>query len=106
MGGKLHLHIDKGYPVVYNNEALHEKAKILAEEFMGKENVEETEMRMGAEDFGYYSHLIPGCFYRLGTGNREKRITAGVHTPYFNIDESAIEIGIGIMAWLGSGIDF
>ena len=105
MGGKVDLHIDKGYPAVYNNESLNENAKILAEQFMGKENVEETEKRMGAEDFGYYSQLIPGCFYRLGTGNKQKGISAGVHTPHFNIDENAIEIGMGIMAWLGSNID-
>ncbi len=105
MGGEVDVHIDKGYPAVFNNEALNDKAKSLAEKFIGKENVEETEMRMGAEDFGYYSQLIPGCFYRLGTGNKQKSINAGVHTPYFNIDENAIEIGIGMMAWLGSSVE-
>ncbi|MEJ7672398.1 MAG: hypothetical protein WKF59_06740 [Chitinophagaceae bacterium] len=59
------------------------------------ENIEETELRMGAEDFAYYSHEIPACFYRLGVGNISKGIVAGVHTPKFNIDESAIEIGMG-----------
>jgi hippurate hydrolase len=105
MGGEISVHIDKGYPAVYNNEPLNEKAKQLAEQFMGSENIEETEMRMGAEDFGYYSQLIPGCFYRLGTGNIKKGITAGVHTPHFNIDENAIEIGAGMMAWLGSAVE-
>ena len=71
---------------------------------MGAENVRETELRMGAEDFGYYTQLIPGCFYRLGTMNKEKGITSGVHTPTFNIDENAIEIGMGMMAWLGSSV--
>src|SRR6185369_14382862 len=106
MGGEIDIHIDKGYPVVFNNESLNEKARSLAGEFVGSENVEETEMRMGAEDFGYYSQIIPGCFYRLGTGNKQQGITAGVHTPHFNIDENAIEIGIGMMAWLGSSIEF
>jgi hippurate hydrolase len=55
---------------------------------------------MGAEDFAYYSHKIPGCFFRLGAGNKEKNITSNVHTPTFNIDEAAIEKGIGMMAWL------
>ena len=41
-------------------------------------------------------------FFRLGTANKEKGITAGVHTPVFNIDESAIETGIGIMATFGA----
>jgi uncharacterized membrane protein len=35
---------------------------------------------------------------------KAKAITAGVHTPVFNIDENAIEIGMGMMAWLGSSV--
>lgn len=104
MGGSVDLHIDIGYPTVYNNEVLNDKAKIKAEEFMGAANIEETELRMGAEDFGYYSQQIPGCFFRLGVMNKEKGITSGVHTPTFNIDEDAIETGMGMMAWLGSSI--
>jgi amidohydrolase len=101
MGGEIDLLIDVGYPSVYNNEALNVATRKKAEAFIGKANVEETELRMGAEDFGYYTQLIPGCFYRLGVMNKEKGITSGVHTPTFNIDESAIEIGMGMMAWLG-----
>jgi len=102
MGGKLELHIDKGYPVVYNDEALTENASVWASQYMGAEHVEETEMRMGAEDFGYYAQEIPGCFFRLGVMNKEKGIIHGVHTPQFNIDEDAIEIGMGMMAWFGA----
>lgn len=102
MGAKADVHIDVGYPCVYNHEALNEATRGIAEAFMGADKVSETEMRMGAEDFGYYSQLIPGCFFRLGTANQEKGITSGVHTPLFNIDESAIEIGIGMMALLGA----
>ncbi len=101
MGGEIDLLIDRGYPTVYNNEQLHEVAKKTAVEFIGKENVEETELRMGAEDFGYYAQQIPACFYRVGVMNKKKGITSGVHTATFNIDEDAIEIGIGFMAWLG-----
>jgi len=105
MGAELQLHIDVGYPSVYNNESLHEKAWVKAQNFMGADKVEETELRMGAEDFGYYSQEIPGCFFRLGTRNEAKGITAGVHTPGFNIDEDAIQIGVGMMAWLGATCD-
>ena len=106
MGAEIDLHIDVGYPMVYNNEVLDRVARAEAREFMGAERVLETEVRMGAEDFGYYTRLIPGCFYRLGVMNVEKGITAGVHTPRFNIDESAIEIGVGMMSWLGSHVKF
>ncbi len=101
-GTGISILIDVGYPFVTNNEQLTSIARQKAIEFAGKENVEETEMRMGAEDFAFYSHKIPACFFRLGVGNKEKNITAGVHTPLFNIDEAAISNGIGIMAWLGA----
>jgi hippurate hydrolase len=105
MGGEIDITIDVGYPFVLNNEKLTESARQMAIEFAGRENIEETELRMGAEDFAYYSHKIPACFFRLGVGNISKGITAGVHTPKFNIDESAIEKGMGIMAWLAVSTD-
>lgn len=104
MGAEIDIHIDKGYPAVYNDEKLYSVASHLAQEYMNPSNVEVTEMRMGAEDFGYYSQLIPGCFFRLGTSNTAKGITSGVHTPTFDIDESAIETGMGMMAWLGVSV--
>lgn len=101
-GAEIDLHIDVGYPFVLNNEELTDMAIRKSGEYLGPENVLTTELRMGAEDFAYYSHLIPACFYRLGVGNVARGISAGVHTPKFNIDESAIETGMGIMAWLGA----
>lgn len=100
-GAEIDLHIDIGYPTVDNDPVLTETGWQLANTYMGKENVLETEMRMGAEDFGYYTQVIPGCFYRLGVRNKEKGIIHNVHTPQFNIDERAIETGIGMMAWIG-----
>ena len=103
-GVEIDVEIDVGYPFVINNMELTGRAKRKAAEFEGEENVEETEMRMGAEDFAFYSHQIPACFFRLGVANSEKGIISGVHTSTFNIDESAIETGIGIMAWLGASL--
>jgi amidohydrolase len=100
MGATASVHIDVGYPFVLNNEELNSAARQKAEAYMGATNVETTELRMGAEDFGYYTHQVPGCFFRLGAGNVAKGITANVHTPVFDIDEAAIPIGMGMMAWL------
>lgn len=102
MGAEADVLIDVGYPFVDNDPALTEVAWQLANEFWGKENVEETELRMGAEDFGYYTHVVPGCFYRLGVRNEEKGIIHNVHTPKFDIDERAIASGIEMMAWFGA----
>ncbi len=102
MGAEADVLIDVGYPFVDNDPALTEAAWQLANEFWGKENVEETELRMGAEDFGYYTHVVPGCFYRLGVRNEEEGIIHNVHTPKFNIDERAIANGMEMMAWFGA----
>ena len=100
-GAEIDFRVDVGYPTVDNEPIITEAAWLLADEFMGKENVEETEKRMGAEDFGYYSQVIPGCFFRLGVRNEQAGIVHNVHTPLFNIDEKAITHGVGMMAWLG-----
>lgn len=103
-GSEIDLKIDVGYPFVVNNIQLTTMAKRSASEFIGEENVEETEMRMGAEDFAFYSHLIPASFFRLGVKNIQKNFVSGVHTPTFNVDENAIENGMGIMAWLAVSV--
>lgn len=66
---------------------------------LGLENVIDLPIRMTAEDFAYYSQEMPACFYRLGTGNVEKGITSPVHTPTFDIDEEALKVGMGFMAY-------
>jgi metal-dependent amidase/aminoacylase/carboxypeptidase family protein len=71
-----------------------------AEEYVGKENVVDIDITLGAEDFAYYSQVIPASFYRLGTRNEAKGITSYVHTPSFNIDEDALTISTGLMAWM------
>ncbi len=102
MGAEADVLVDVGYPFVDNDPGLTEVGWQLANDYWGKESIEETELRMGAEDFGYYTHLVPGCFYRLGVRNEEKGIIHNVHTPKFNIDENAIANGIQMMAWLGA----
>lgn len=94
------LDIKMGYPVLNNNEALTNQCIDLAKIYLGHQQVELLDIRMTAEDFAYYSHEIPACFYRLGTGNKEKGITSPVHTSTFDIDESALKNGCGLMAYL------
>ncbi len=101
-GAEIDFKVDVGYPTVDNEPLITEAAWKLADAYMGASNVEETEKRMGAEDFGYYSQVIPGCFFRLGVRNESKGIIHNVHTPHFNIEEESIENGVGMMAWLGT----
>lgn len=102
MGASIDVHIDLGYPSVVNDATLTPQVKALASDYMGATQVEDMELSMGAEDFGYYTQEIPGCFFRLGTGNKAKGITSNVHTPTFDVDERSIQTGMGMMAFLGA----
>jgi amidohydrolase len=100
MGGICEIEIRKGYPYLTNDPCLTAKMRKAAQIYMGKENVVELDLWMAGEDFAYYAQEIPGCFYRLGTRNEARGIVSGVHSPTFDIDESALTIGCGLMSWL------
>ncbi len=100
LGGSCEVTINPGYPYLENDKIVTKKVEELASDYLGEENVVELEPRMTAEDFAYYLHHVPGCFYRLGVRNERSGITSSLHTPTFNVDESSLETGVGLMAWL------
>ena len=100
MGGRCEVNISHGYPYLENNPELTRRIRKAAEAYVGKSNVVDLDITLGSEDFAYYSHVVPASFYRLGTRNEAKGITAYVHTPTFDIDEDALVIGPGLMAWM------
>jgi amidohydrolase len=100
MGGSCDFKIVRGYPFLVNEEALTAQVKTIADEYLGKDNVLDLDIWMAAEDFAYYSQVIDSCFYLLGTGNKEKGIASSLHTPTFNIDEDALALSTGLMAYI------
>ena len=98
------IFIEEGYPVLINDVSLTKSLKSAADEFMGEGNVKSIPQLMTAEDFAWYSHKTKACMYRIGTSNAEKGIVSKQHTPTFDIDEDALEMGMGLMAWLACSI--
>jgi len=94
------VNILKGYPVLINDDDVTRRAKSLTQDFIGPKNVLDLPTRLGSEDFAYYTHQIPACFYRLGVGNKKKGLTAGLHTATFDIDENSLKTSIGLMSWI------
>ena len=92
--GNVNLIVSKGYPFLKNDEELTEKLKTKFESFFGQEKSEGLALRMTSEDFSFYSHTIPGCFFRLGVGNKEKGIIYSVHHPKFDIDSACLKTGM------------
>jgi len=99
-GVRAELEIRKGYPFLRNDPALTVRCRSAAAAFAGETKIEELSIWMAAEDFAYYSHNVPSCFYRLGVRNEARGIVHGVHHPGFDIDEDALPLGVGMMSWL------
>ena len=99
-GGSAEIDIKVGYPYLNNDEELTAISRTWMEEYLGEEEVFDLPLRMSAEDFAYYTHHVPCCFYRLGTGNEERGITSSVHQNTFDVDERSLVTGAGMMAWL------
>lgn len=99
-GAVAELEMPAGYPVLINDPALTTRATQSAAAYLGDAKVRELELRMSSEDFSFYTHVVPGCFFRLGTNRENTHFTQPVHTPGFDIDESALSTGAGMLAWL------
>ena len=92
--------IKKGYPVLYNDSDLTQSCEQWSQQFINPKQIKKLSIRMASEDFAYFSQQVPSCFFRIGVGNKQKKIVHSVHTPYFNIDEKSLEIGVGLMSYL------
>ncbi|MEY4992094.1 MAG: hypothetical protein RI948_971 [Bacteroidota bacterium] len=96
-GAQINLTIGEGYPFLMNDVALTQKVKGLLTATLGEAQVQPLGLRMTAEDFAFYSHHRPVCFFRLGTGFAHKESNPAVHHPQFDIDENALEVGVKCM---------
>ncbi len=95
LGGRAELRIDHGYPFLKNDEPLTHWAQHAARELLGEDKVVDLPIRMTGEDFAFYTHHLPACFYRLGVGS-----SAAVHTDTFNVDEDCLVTGSSLLAYL------
>ncbi len=100
MGATCEFKIIRGFPFLINEEKLTEEITQYASDYLGKENILEEDIWMAAEDFAYYSQAADSCFYLCGVGNKSKGITSSLHTPTFDIDENALIVSTGLMAYL------
>ena len=99
-GGSCEFKIVRGYPFLINEIKLTEKVQSYAEDYIGRENVVPQDIWMAAEDFSMFSQAADCCYYLMGTRNETKGFTSSLHTPTFDIDESALETGMGLMAYI------
>lgn len=100
MGGHCVVEISKGYPCLVNDPNLTHNTEIFAKEYLGNGQVEPLDLRMTAEDFSFFAQEVPSCFFRLGVTSTDGSNSSPVHTANFNINDEALQIGSGLMAYL------
>jgi amidohydrolase len=97
-GATVELEFGDGNPVTYNEPALVEETLPTIRRVVGPANALAIKPFMPAEDFSLYQKLVPGFYYFLGVGNRERGITSGWHTPNFDADEESLVVGVKVMS--------
>jgi len=84
------------YPVTFNNEALTAAMLPSLQKSAGTENVILVPAETGSEDFSFFAQKVPGLFFYIGglPKGKDKKASAGHHTPDFFLDESGFKTGI------------
>ncbi len=97
----------RGYPGIVNDAEMTELVRLAAIGAVGEDNVIESPVGMGGEDFSYFSLERPGCFFNVGTRNEDRGIVWGHHHPRFDVEEEGMSAGIAtmgnaVLSYLGS----
>lgn len=99
MGVEAEIRMTDGYPCCHNDRALTELLAGAAAKVLGEGNVLEQEApTLGTDDFGYFSALVPGCYYYIGVGNADRGFTFPNHNPHFAADPDALPLAAAVEA--------
>lgn len=97
VGASVNFKTTYGAPAVINNVELTRLAEKAVEENMGLEYLQEIRPESASEDFSFYLKKVPGFFFLVGCGNKEKETDFAQHHPKFKVDDYALKIGAGAM---------
>lgn len=90
---------NNGYPPVINDDNLVDKFILSSEKIISSKNIiTNQDPSMLAEDFSYYSRLVPGTYFHLGCRSQTCNEIVNLHNSKFNLDENCIKIGVELMA--------
>ena len=101
-GAGVSLVINRGYPALQNDERATGFVRRIAVETLGGDNVLKGKPSLGAEDFAYFAERVPSCMFNLGTRNEARGIVHPLHSELFDIDESALPVGAGLLATIAA----
>ena len=97
LGGDFELKIIPGYLPVVNDPAVTDLVRRVASDLLGDQQVRESALEMGGEDFSYFAREAPGTFFLIGgrTPGEPARLH---HHPEFDVDERCLPLGAALLA--------
>jgi len=96
-GTRSKLVFRSGAPVGVNDKNVCRSLYSTSVEVLGKENVKTLPFIMGSEDFYYFTQQCPGAMMRFGCASEKDGITHPLHSPFFDIHEDVLEIGVNVL---------
>jgi amidohydrolase len=99
-GVEVHIDAHTSLPPCVNSPAAIEQARLAATDVVGASGVVGIEQSLGAEDFAWIANAVPSALVRLGVRGSEVAETGDLHQGTFDIDESALSVGVRIFSRL------
>lgn len=96
-GAEVQVDFIRGYPGIVNDPEMTAIVRQAAIDAVGADQVIDSPIGMGGEDFSYFSLERPGCFFNVGTRNEARGIVWGHHHPRFDVEEEGMAAGIATM---------
>ena len=100
-GTEITVEFDVGgfYPVTFNDRELVERLTPSLKKATNNKVYEMTPST-GAEDFSFFSNIIPGMYFWLGVNAPGVMEAPGNHSPYFVVDDGALDEGLKALVYL------
>ncbi|MFH1135669.1 MAG: M20 family metallopeptidase [Pseudomonadota bacterium] len=97
------LNLEKGYPMLVNDDRMLAVLKQAAGLAVGPANVVEHAPSFGAEDMAYFLKEVPGVNYNLGCRKPGGPVTM-IHSSEFDPNEEAMLVGVEVMIRLAEAL--
>lgn len=99
MGCQVQIEVKRVTPAVINDDAISGKVQETARQLLSDSTVDTSAYTtMGAEDMAFMQEKVPGCYFFMGSNNKERHLDYGHHHPKFDFDEEALVRGAALMA--------
>src|SRR5204863_6758295 len=84
-------------PATINNSEMAELVRNVGARVLGNHNVLSFSRTTGSEDMSLFLNEVPGCFFFVGSANAERGLVSPHHSPTFDFDERALEVGVQML---------